>query len=386
MTALEGMRVLDLSQYEAGTSCTMLLAWLGADVVKIEPPGSGDPGRAFGVDIERSGYFLNWNANKRSVAIDLRNDEGRDLLLKMLPGFDVFVENFGPGVVEKLGLEYDVLSEIHPALIYASLKGFGSDGPYAGYKSFDMVAQAAAGAFSVTGMSDGPPLRPGTTTGDSGSGLHLALAITAAWVQKIREGVGQKVEVSMQEATTFFMRTNIGTGSDWGTRAASRAGSGLGPFMNLFPCKPFGSNDYVYLLALTPRMRDALRRVIGIEGDQDFGTEEVEAWTCKHDKFEAMRVLAEAGVPASSVNDTMDLFNDPHLRARGFVREVDHPVLGKVPLLGPPARLSASDVSLEPAPLLGQHTEEILLEELSMSKSEMDSLFANGTLGGQGST
>ena len=382
MAALTGMRVLDMTQYEAGTSCTQVLAWLGADVVKVERPGQGDPGRSLASpDLEHSGYFHNWNANKRSITLALERDEGRALLLQLAPRFDVFVENFGPGVVEKLGLGYDAFRDVHPDVIYASLKGFGSSGPYADYKCFDMVAQAAAGAFSTTGTPDGPPLRPGPTTGDAGTGLQLALAITAAYAQKLREGVGQQIEISMQEAMTFFMRTNIGL-APHGV-PAPRIGNGSTAALNLFPCKPFGPNDYVYVMAVTGRMRTALRDAIGRPelAPEDVTIEVVEKWTRERTKFEAMRELAGAGIPASAVYDTPDLFRDPHLQARGFVRQVEHPVAGTVRLLGFAPRLSASDVPLEPAPVLGAHTDEVLARELGLAPAELAELRERGTIG-----
>ena len=186
MAALDGLRILDMTQYEAGPSCTQALAWLGADVVKIERPGTGDPGRGVGgVD---SDYFLMWNSNKRSVTLALETKEGRDVLMKMLPHYDVFVENYGPGVVEKLRLDYTAMKKVHPSVIYARVKGFGTEGPYADYKSFDMVAQAAAGAFSITGDPEGPPMRPGATVGDTGTGMQLGIAILAAYVHRLKIG------------------------------------------------------------------------------------------------------------------------------------------------------------------------------------------------------
>ena len=230
MPALDGMRILDMTQYEAGTSCTQALAWFGADVVKLERPGVGDPGRGVASGSTDSAYFINWNSNKRSVTLDLQRAEGREILLKMLPHYDVFVENYGPGVIEKLGLEYEDLKAVHPGIIYARLKGFGTSGPYSDYKSYDMVAQAAAGAFSITGEFDGPPLRPGPTTGDSGTGVQLGMAILAAYVQKQRTGEGQVIEISMQEAMTYYMRTAIAVAADWGRVAAPRTGNGLHVF------------------------------------------------------------------------------------------------------------------------------------------------------------
>src|SRR5579884_683289 len=207
MAALDGMRVLDMTQYEAGTSCTQVLAWLGAEVVKVEPP-RGDPGRQTAPGSNSvSQYFLNYNSNKQSVVLDLAKPEGRELLLRLVPRFDVFVENYGPGVIEQLNIGYEVMRPLNPGLIYGRIKGFGLSGPYSGYKSYDWVAQAAAATFSVTGTPDGPPMRPAPTIGDSGTGIQMALAITAAYVQKQRTGEGQFIEISMQEAVTMFMRT-----------------------------------------------------------------------------------------------------------------------------------------------------------------------------------
>jgi len=219
------LRILDMTQYEAGTSCTQALAWLGADVVKVEAPDHGDPGRASGLSAGYSPYFCAWNANKKSVAIDLRTDAGKDLFLRLLPGFDIVVENFAPGVVEKLGLGYHALRSVHPTVIHGQIKGFGNSGPQSHYKSFDAVAQAAAGAFSLTGEADGPPLYPGTTIGDSGTGVQMAMALLAAYVQRLRTGEGQHIEISMQEAVTYYVRTRNAFAGEWGAKAAPRNGT-----------------------------------------------------------------------------------------------------------------------------------------------------------------
>ena len=396
MPALDGMRVLDATQYEAGPSCTQALAWLGADVVKVERPRVGDPGRGIAMGAEHSPYFLAWNSNKRSVVLDLEQASGRALLLDMLPSYDVFVENYGPGVIDRLDLGFDVMKAVHPEIIYARVKGFGTSGPYSGYKCYDMVAQAASGAFSVTGEPDGPPLRPGTTTADSGTGLQLALAITAAYVQKQREGVGQLIEISMQEAMTWFMRTMVANGSDWGQRATPRNGNGAGATVNLFPCKPFGQNDYIYIMAVTTRMWRSLCSAIGRsdlsadprfsrgrerEEHRDLLFDEISKWTRERTKAEAMKCLGEAGVPCSAVLDTRDLFHDPHLLERGFVHNVEHQALGRVPILGWPARLSASEVVIEAAPLLGEHTAEILRTDLGMSDEQIRALREQDVIG-----
>ncbi|MDA1003399.1 MAG: CoA transferase [Chloroflexi bacterium] len=394
--ALAKMRVLDMTQYEAGTSCTQALAMLGADVVKVERPGVGDPGRGRTRGTDNRPYFLNWNANKRSLALGLDTPEGRELMLRLVPHFDVFVENYGPGVIEKLDIGYEVMRERNPSIIFARLKGFGLSGPYSTYKSYDMVAQAVGGAFSVTGTEDGPPMRPGYTVGDSGTGMQLALAITAAYVHKLQTGEGQQIEISMQEAVTYYMRTVIANGSDWGREAAPRKGNYAGPTVDLFPCKPFGANDYVYVMATTPRMWDDLCTGMGrpeLREDPRFATpdarvahtaelsREIEAWTRQHTKHEAMRVLGEAGVPAGATLDTRDLFTDPHLLARDFVRHVQHPTEGEIPLLAFPPRLSKSDVPLVSPPLLGEHTAEVLAADLGLVESELERLRAAGVIG-----
>ena len=398
MPALDGLRILDLTQYEAGTSCTQALAWLGADVVKVERPGTGDPGRglAGARRTTDSEYFINWNSNKRSIAINLASEKGRDLLLKLAPRFDILVENFGPGVVEKLRLDYDSVREVHPEVIYGRIKGFGNSGPYSDYKCFDPVAQAAGGAMSITGDPDGPPLRPGTTIGDCGTGVLMALSLCAAHANKLRTGKGQLVEMSMQEGVTWFMRTAVAMNGEFGTKAAPRSGSGRGAMMNMYPCKPFGPNDYVYMLAVTDRMWRALCQAIDrpdLAEDDRYATpklrhdnadelfEAIAEWTARHTKHEAMAILGAAGVPASAVLDTLDLFSDPHLVERGFVRTVEHETRGPVRVLGSPMNLSDSQVEIEAAPLLGRHTDSVLADELNLSQPEIDRLRADGVLG-----
>ncbi len=398
MPALDGMRILDLTQYEAGTSCTQALAWLGADVVKVEAPDHGDPGRAVGrsPNKEYSAYFCNWNANKRSVALNLRSPEGRDLLMRLLPRFDVFVENYGPGVMERLDLEYETLKAVHPPLIYACIKGFGTSGPYANFKSYDMIAQAAAGAFSVTGEPDGPPLIPGPTTGDSGTGVQMAMAVLAAYVQRLRTGEGQRIEISMQEAMTYYMRTRIALGGAWGQAASERRGrSGGWPPVDLYPCEPFGANDWVYIMPVTAEHWDALcaasdlphllvdtrfksNRLRRDNGEALF--EEIATWTREHTKLEIMEILGPAGIPCAACLDTGELHHDRHLLARGFVKQLDHPMHGEVPLLGFAPRLSNSDVPLRVAPLLGEHTASVLGDELGLDAAEITSLREAGLI------
>ncbi len=395
MPALEQMRVLDMTQYEAGTSCTQALGWLGADVVKVERPGVGDPGRGVARGTDNSPYFLNWNSNKRSIALDLQQAEGRELFLKLVPHYDVFVENYGPGVVEKLDIGYDVLKAINPSIIYARLKGFGTTGPYSGFKSFDPIAQAAGGALSVTGQPDGPPTRPGITVGDAGTGLQLALSITAAFVQKLQTGEGQEIEISMQEAMTFFMRTVVANGSEAGTKVAGRGGNRIGPPTDLYPCKPGGPNDFVFIMVVTSRMWDTLCAAIDrldLLVDPRFETgptrrehgdellAEISKWTIKRTKYEAMKELGDAGVPISAVLDTTDLFNDPHLTSRDFIQTVEHAAEGPIDLMRWPPLMSGNKVPLLAAPLLGQHSAEVLAADLGMGDGELDALRAAGVI------
>ncbi|MEE2984414.1 MAG: CoA transferase [Pseudomonadota bacterium] len=398
MPALTGLKVLDLTQWEAGTSCTQALAWMGADVVKIELPGTGDPGRTLSRDFwDDSEYFGNWNCNKRSVELNLRDSRGRDLLLKMVPRFDVFIENFGPGVVEKLDVGYDVIKAIHPEVIYAQIKGFGLSGPYSTYKCFDMVAQAAAGALSITGAPDGPPMRPGPTLGDAGAGVQMALAVTAAYAQKLRDGLGQHIELSMQESVTYFMRTMIALGSKGGTAVAPRLGNELDPTITIFACKPFGPNDYIYLMSVTEPQWATLCKAIGqpdlatdprfvdLAARREHKAELLEiigAWTGARTKHQAMKELCDQGVPASAVFDTKDLFADPHLNERGFIHRFSSEGDQRdVLLLGWPPRMSASEVPIELAPALGEHTAEVLRSELGLSAEDIDSFMAEGVLG-----
>jgi len=394
MPALDGLRILDMTQYEAGPSATQALAWFGADVVKVEPPGAGDPAR--GIDNVPRDYFMYWNCNKRSMVLDLTTDEGRDLLLALAPHFDVFVENYGPGVVGKLNIDYDAVKAANPAIIYASVKGYGLSGPYSNRKCFDGVAQATAGALSTTGYADGEPLLPGPTTGDSGTGVQLALAIVSAYVQKLRTGEGQRIEVSMQEAMTYYMRTRISMAPGWGETAAPRSGNGPLAVNNLYPTAGGGPNDYVMIMAVTPKMFADLTRAMGrpeLAEDPRFAhnrgrvdntaelAAEITAWTTQFSKYEIAEKLEATGVPGGPVLDTADLLSDPHLVERNFVKKIDHPEHGEVPMLGWAPRLSASEVELEAAPDLGAHTEEVLAADLGLDAAAIAGLKERAVIG-----
>jgi len=326
--------------------------------------------------------------------LNLARPEGRDLLLRLAPRFHVFVENFGPGVIEKFNIGYEVMHAANPGLIYARIKGFGLSGPYAGYRVFDPLAQAASGSVSTTGDVSGPPSQPGPSMSDSGTGMQTAIAILAAYVQFLNTGAGQQIELSMQEATLSFMKTRLVAGWDGSTPIPRRPSLGTAP-SGMFPCAPGGPNDYVYFTVVTSRMWDTLCIAMGrpeLSSDPRFSTSEARAahvpelreaissWTMQHGKHEAMRIAAEAGVPASAVFDSVDVFNDPHLRAREFFQTVDHPSNGSVTLMTNPMRLSESPTELKRPPLKGEHTHELLQAELGLSDDDLGRLEALGVV------
>lgn len=392
--ALNGVRVIDLTQYEAGTSCTQMLAWLGADVVKVENPSRGDPGRdIMGADGD-SNYFLHYNSNKRSVTLNLKSERGRRMLLDLVRQGDIVAENLSPGALERLGLDYAALSAANPRIILARIKGFGTYGPYSAYKSFDPVAQAAGGAFCSTGEADGPPMKPGITAGDSGTGLHAVIGILAALWQRQTTGKGQVVEVSMQDAIVNLGRTWM-TRAEQGAASPPRAGNGGGanrPGVGTFPCAPGGADDYVYMIAFPVRgamwsaLADALGKPELLQDPRlqdpsqydDALTAEINgaiaAWTMRHTKFEVMRILGEMGVPCSACFNAIDIYADEHLREREMIVSVDHPTRGEFTLPGCPVKMSDSPVEFAAAPLLGEHNAEVFGERLDCDEATLSLL------------
>jgi len=397
MGPLDGMKVLDLTQYEAGTTCTQYLAWFGATVYKVEKPGRGDPGRRSSAIDARDGlYFLGFNHNKQSVAIDLDTPEGRSLFLQLVPKVDAVVENFSLGTMEKLGLGYDVLKQTNPAVIYATIKGFGTTGPYKDFKCFDWVAQAAGGAFSVTGEAEGTPMRPGPTYADTGTGMHAAMGVLAAYIHKLKTGKGQVVEVSMQETIVNFMKMPLSTKERHLPKPIPRTGARFVPTATLFPCAPGGPNDYVFIMVVTDRMWDDFVMAIDrpdMAADERFTSwparvehadalhAEISAWTRQRTKWEAMEYLGARGVPVSAVYDTTDLFTNRHLQERDAIITYEHPTRGEISEPAPPIRLSDSEVPLLPAPLLGQHTAEVLTAELGLTRGQVDELAKKAVVG-----
>jgi formyl-CoA transferase len=398
--ALVGVRVLDLTQFEAGPSATLLLAMLGAEVIKIEPPGRGDQSRQLGTDHPQLDgyYFLLLNANKKSITLNLKSAEGKDIFFRMVRQADVLVENFAPGAIERLGLGYDVVHDINPALIYAQVKGYGTTGPYSQYKSFDMIAQAAGGAYSLTGYPGQAPAKPGPNAGDTGTGVHMAMAILAAYVQRLRTGKGQRLEVSMQESVMNYIRVHFRDYYVTG-KPAGRRGDGSGNLApsGMYPCKPGGPNDYIFIhgRTLTEPEWEALLKVIGREdliGDPRFGSPElrqaqrteinqlVEAYTRTKTKYEVLEQIGGLDIPCGPVLDTAEILHNPHLRERGAIVDITHPDRGTFPFPGCPVRLDASAVHIAPAPLLGQHNPEVYAKLLGFTADDLAQLRARGVV------
>ncbi len=395
--ALDGVRVLDLTQWEAGSMCVQSLAFMGADVIKVERPGVGDSARIASADTRDadSMFFLVLNSNKRSITIDLRSAEGKELLGGLVKQCDVFVENFAPGTIERLGFGYDVVRALNPRMIFASVKGFSRYSPYREFRSFDAIAQSVGGAVAFTGEPDQPPIKPGPTFADTGSGLHLAVAVCAALFQRERTGSGQQIEVAMQEAVMNFCRMSYGRHQVTG-RPAERVGnaspSSTSAPSGLYPCLGGGPNDYIFIytardensgnrqwrkLLETISRRDQLDDPRFISPEQRFThrdevDEVIGPWTAMHDKREAMEVLNKAGVPAGAVFDSGDLLNDQSFYESGMLTTVEHPVRGPVVLPGWPVQMSGSPrpVITSP-PLLGEHTETVLTELLGTSEKQI---------------
>ena len=330
-SALDGIRIIDMTHNQAGPACTQVLAWLGAEVIKLEAPEKGDVARAnMADDRGESLFFLVLNANKRSLTLNLKTDGGKALFKKLTARSDVLVENFSPGALDRLGLGYGVLKEINPRLVYATVKGFGTYGPYSGFKSFEPIAQAMGGAMCVTGWPDGPPTLLWPAIGDSGTGMHLAIGILAALQQRHRTGRGQHVEVSMQDAVANLLRISLRDHQRLGgvqprTGNQLPATSSAGPCRDRpTPCAPGGPNDYVFIFAQA-RMWPALVEVLDVEelrSDPRFATLEarwenrgalnpiIEGWTRQRTKHEVMRLLGAAGVPCGACQDTAEVLAD----------------------------------------------------------------------------
>ena len=390
--ALEGVRVLDMTHVQAGPVCTQLLAWMGADVIKVEAP-NGDITRSQLRDLPDvdSLYFTMLNCNKRSITLNLKTDEDKRVFEALARRCDVLVENFAPGVMDRLGFTWERLRELNPGLIFASLKGFGA-GELVRAKAYEPIAQATGGAMSVTGFEDGPPVVTGAQIGDSGNAVHLFGAICAALYQRTHTGRGQRVTIAMRDGILNLCRVKLrdqqrlvrGPLTEYPNRSfdesVPRAGnaSGGGQPGWAVRCKGGGPNDYLYLV-IQPQVWDDLVVTIGcpdLLADPEYATPEkrlshlwdifgmIEAWTLSKDKWEAFRELNRINVPCGPVLDTRELLEDDDLVATGMIVEVEHPARGTFKTVGCPFKLSDSPVEITSPPLLGEHTAEVLSELL----------------------
>ncbi|HET7328874.1 MAG TPA: formyl-CoA transferase [Nocardioidaceae bacterium] len=405
--ALEGVRVLDMTHVQSGPSCTQILAWLGADVVKLEAP-TGDITRQQLRDLPDvdSLYFTMLNCNKRSVTLNMKSDRGKEIFTDLVKNSDVLVENFAPGAIDRMGFSWERLQEINPELIYASIKGFGP-GRYANFKAYETVAQAMGGSMSTTGYEDGPPTSTGAQIGDSGTGIHLVAAILAALYQRVGTGRGQRVSVAMQEAVLNLARVKLRDqqrlahgplneypNSEFGDevpRSGNASGGGQPGWA--VKCSPGGPNDWIYVI-VQPVGWAPIAELIGrpeLADDPDWNTPSVrlskldkmfamiEEWTEKHTKWEVMDKLNALNVPCGPILSTKDLIEDETLAANGAVVEVPHSQRGTFKTVGCPLKLSDSPVEIETSPLLGQHTAEIY-GELGIAESELEQLKAAGVI------
>ncbi len=389
--ALHGIKILDLTQFEAGPSCTEALAWMGAEVVKVEEPKMGEPGRwSFsdkpGMD---ANYFLYFNLNKRSITCNLKDDEGKALLAKLIENVDVVIENMAPGTFARLGFDYERLNAINPRVIFAQIKGFAPDSPHANYLSFDMIAQATGGTMGINGEAGRPPVRPGSTIGDTGTGMLCAMGILGALFQRHTTGRGQHIQIAMRDAMLNYCRTAMSKQVPSDT-ALPRAGNdivGSSPG-GLYPCKPGGADDHCFIFASRaneehwrrlariigredmiddPRLQDASARYEA----RDVVNTAIIDWTMQHTKEEVMQAVAGAGVPCGAVYNTLELMHDPDLHARGIMTKIDHPQRGEVNVAGWPVKMSDSYVPVVSSPLLGADNEAIYGDWLGCSKDEV---------------
>ncbi len=408
--ALDGVRILDFTHVQSGPTCTQLLAWFGADVIKVEKAGEGDATRGQLRDIPGvdSLYFTMLNHNKRSITVNTKDPKGKEVLDRLIKTCDVLVENFAPGALDRMGFTWEHINALNPRMIVASVKGFGP-GKYEECKVYENVAQCAGGSASTTGFDDGPPMVTGAQIGDSGTGLHLALGIVAALYQRNTTGRGQKVLAPMQDAVLNLCRVKLrdqqrldrtgtlhefpqypdGKFQDAVPRAGNASGGGQPGW--ILKCKGWETDPNAYIYFITQAaVWPSVCKVIGEEGwvdDEAYATPaarllhlkpifaRIEKWTMSKDKFEAMDILNQYDIPCGPILSMKEIAADQGLRATGTVVEVDHPTRGKYLTVGNPIKMSDSPTDVTRSPLLGEHTDEVLAE-LGFGKAQIDELRA----------
>lgn len=398
--ALEGLRILDMTHVQLGPSATQILAWLGADVIKVELPGRGDITRTQLRDVPDvdSLYFTMLNCNKRSITLNTKTDRGKEIFRKLIAVSDVLVENFAPGALDRQGFTWETIRAINPRIIYASGKGFGT-GPYIDCKAYETVAQAMGGSMSTTGWADGAPTSTGAQIGDSGTGIHLVAALLAAVIQREKTGRGQRVEVAMQDCVMNLCRVKMrdqqrlqhGPLKEYPTKefgdTVPRSGnaSGGGQPGNALKCKGGGQNDYIYVIIQPPGWKPLMNLVGRQEliADSAYATPEarlshldecfgiIEEWTQKHDKLDVMKTLNKLNVPCGPIMSLKELMEDSSLVSRGMVVDVEHPQRGTFRTVGCPLQLSDSPVEVKTSPGLGEHTDEILEKVVGYGGAEI---------------
>jgi len=415
MKALEGVKILDFTHVQSGPTCTQMLGWFGADVIKVERPGVGDATRKQLVDVEGedSLYFTMLNHNKRSLTLNSKNETGKKVLERLVKECDVLVENFAPGALDRMGFSWERIQELNPRMIMASVKGFGP-GPYEDCKVYENVAQCAGGSASTTGFRDGPPLVTGAQIGDSGTGLHLALGIVTALYQREKTGRGQRVLAAMQDGVLNLCRVKLrdqqrlahgplkeysqfGEGVPFG-EATPRAGndSGGGQPGRILKCKGWETDPDAYTYFITQAaVWEKICDVIGKpewKQDPDFATPAarlphlndvfgaIEQWTMTKTKYEVMDICNPLDIPVGPILSMKELAEEPSLRETGTIVEVDHPGRGKYLTVGCPVKLSDSPAEVTRSPLLGEHTDEILAEVLGYSPEEIAEIKDSGAV------
>jgi len=416
MKALEGIKILDFTHVQSGPTCTQLLAWFGADVIKVERPGVGDATRKQLIDVPGADslYFTMLNHNKRSIELNSKNETGKEVLTRLIEECDVLVENFAPGALDRMGFSWETIQSINPRIIMASIKGFGP-GKYEDCKVYENVAQCAGGSASTTGFRDGPPLVTGAQIGDSGTGLHLALGIVTALFHREKTGRGQKVSCAMQDGVLNLSRVKLrdqqrldagplkeysqfGEGVPFGD-ATPRAGndSGGGQPGRILKCKGWEQdpNAYTYFIIQAA----VWEKVCDVIGKPEWKTEEgyakpperldklnhifetIEQWTMTKSKFEVMDICNPHDIPVGPILSLKEISEDEGLFATGTMVKVDHPERGEYLSVGCPIKLSDSPVEVERSPLLGEHTREILEQVLGYDGEQLKRVLDSGAVG-----